>query len=338
VTSVGYQRGMAESAQLSERLRRVLPAGDTRSATYYRPYPLALARGAGCEVWDVDGNRLIDLLNNFTSLIHGHSHPRIAAAIREQLELGTVFPAPNALQAELAERICARLASVEMVRYTNSGTESVIQAVRAARAYTGRVEIVKAIGGYHGSWEQVPTTYETGNGGGESTEAALSAVGVPAFVQDVVHMVPYNDPGPLEQLMQERGERIAALIFEPVLGHGVIAGDPEFFATARRLADEYGALLILDEVVTLRLAPGGYQSVLGVRPDLTTLAKIIGGGLPVGAVGGRGPTTATRSPWRLGVSLWTCSPTRRSSGSTVWLRRWRASSIACWPSTAGPAT
>jgi glutamate-1-semialdehyde 2,1-aminomutase len=271
---VNYRIQTTESRKLSERLRRVLPAGDTRTVTYYPPYPLALARGQGCHVWDLDGNRFIDLLNNYTSLIHGHAHPQIVAAVTEQAPLGTAFPAPNVLQADLAERIVARVKSVDQVRFTNSGSEAVLMAVRVARAYTGRVEIVKAVGGYHGSWEQVPMTFGT-------------AGDQPDFVRDLVHMVPFNDLEALEHVMSERGEQIAALLFEPVLGEGVIPGDPDFFAGARRLADRYGALLITDEVVSFRLASGGYQSVLGVEPDLTTFGKIIGGGLPVGAVGGR---------------------------------------------------
>ncbi len=271
-----YRIDTAESRKLSERLRRVLPAGDTRSVTYYPPYPLALARGQGCHVWDVDGNSFIDLLNNYTSLIHGHAHPQIVAALRDQLPLGTAFPAPGVLQAELAERIVGRVRSVEQVRFTNSGSEAVMQAVKLARAHTGRVEIVKAVGGYHGSWEQVPMTSGAGGAGD-----------VPDFVAHIVHMVPFNDLDALEHLMSERGERIAALLFEPVLGEGVIPGDPAFFAGARSVADRYGSLLITDEVVSFRLAPGGYQSVLGIEPDLTTFGKIIGGGLPVGAVGGR---------------------------------------------------
>jgi glutamate-1-semialdehyde 2,1-aminomutase len=271
---VNYRIETAESRKLSERLRRVLPAGDTRSVTYYPPYPLALARGEGCQIWDLDGNRFVDLLNNYTSLVHGHAHPQIVAALTEQVPLGTAFPAPGVLQAGLAERIVGRVESVDQVRFTNSGSEAILMAVKVARAHTGRVEIVKAVGGYHGSWEQVPMTF---NG----------ARDVPDFVDGIVHMVPFNDLEALEHIMSERGERIAALLFEPVLGEGVIPGDPAFFAGARGLADRYGSLLITDEVVTFRLAWGGYQSVLGVEPDLTTFGKIIGGGMPVGAVGGR---------------------------------------------------
>jgi glutamate-1-semialdehyde 2,1-aminomutase len=285
---MNYRIDTTRSRALSERLKRVMPAGDTRSVTYHPPYPLAIARGQGSAIWDADGNRFIDLLNNYTSLVHGHAHPEIVAALTAQAPLGTAFPAPNELQAQVAERILERIESADLVRFTNSGSEAVLQAVRVARAHTGRVEVVKADGGYHGSWEQVPMTF------------GPASSGTPDFVRDLVHMIPYNDVSALEAVMAERGERIAALIFEPVLGEGVIAGDPAFFAAARRLADRYGALLIVDEVVTLRLAWHGYQSVLGVRPDLTTLGKIIGGGLPVGAVAGRGDVMERFAPNRAG--------------------------------------
>jgi glutamate-1-semialdehyde 2,1-aminomutase len=261
-----------------------MPGGDTRSITFFEPFPLALARGEGCRIWDADGTEFIDALNNYTALVHGHAAPAILSAIAEQAPYGTVFPAPHELQAEVAERLCARVDSVERVRFANSGTEAVMLALRAARAITGRDEIVKAEGGYHGSWEQVPMS--------------VGGPGIPRAVEQLVHMVTYNDVASLETAMRARGNRVAALIFEPVLGRGGIVGNPAFFAAARRLADEYGALLVLDEVVTLRLAWGGFQSVLGVAPDLTTFGKIIGGGLPVGAVGGPADVMAVFDPRR----------------------------------------
>jgi glutamate-1-semialdehyde 2,1-aminomutase len=286
---VSFRFNTQQSQGLVARLRRVLPGGDTRSITYFAPYPLGIDRGEGYRLWDVDGNEFLDLLNNYTALVHGHAHPAIVAAIGQQSPRGTAFPAPHVLQAELAERICARFDSVERVRFTNSGSEADMVAIRAARAYTGRDEIVKADGGYHGLWEQVPMSWnrqhgqagDSGGGEGETWDAAI-----PEAVRALVHMIDYNDVEQLEVVMRDRGERVACLIFEPVLGEGVIAGAPGFFRRARELADEYGALLVIDEVVTARLRYGGYQSELGVSPDLTVFGKIIGGGLPVGAVGG----------------------------------------------------
>ena len=272
-----YKIETRRSRALFERLSRSIPGGNTRSLAYFPPHPLAISHGSGCRLWDVDGNEFVDLLNNYTATVHGHAVPAINEAMSRQAALGTVFPAPAEAQAELAERIVDRVASVEKVRFTNSGTEAVMMAVRAARAFTGREKIIKAEGGYHGMWEQVPVS--------RAQDPYRAAT--PEGVRELVRMVDYNDVGQLEAAMEEEGEEVAAIILEPVTGTGVFTGTPEYFAAARRLADEHGALLICDEVITLRLAVGGFQEVPGVRPDLTTMGKIIGGGLPVGAFGGR---------------------------------------------------
>jgi glutamate-1-semialdehyde 2,1-aminomutase len=273
------------SHNLDARLQRSLPGGNTRTTIHAHPYPIALARGAGYRVWDVDGNEYIDLVNNYTSLIHGHAAPAVVAAITAQAHRGTAFSAPSALQAELAERLRSRIPSIERLRFTNSGTEATMVAVRAARAFTGRAAIVKACEGYHGSWEQVPTVADPAQ---TPSAAELARLGIPTPVWQLAHLVPYNDIATLEQTMQAHGDQVAAIILEPVLfAGGVISGTARYFARARELADRHGALLILDEVVTSRLHVGGQQAVLGVTPDLTTLGKYIGGGLPVGAVGGR---------------------------------------------------
>jgi glutamate-1-semialdehyde 2,1-aminomutase len=282
-----YATRTPRSERLGERLRRSLPGGDTRSITYFAPYPVVIERGSGYEMADADGNTYIDLLNNYTALVHGHAHPAIVRAIVDHAPLGTVFPAPHEAQAALAEEIVRRIPSVERVRFTNSGSEAVMQAVRVARAYTGREVIVKADGGYHGSWEQVPMA-----------ASDPAPAGTPREVAGLVRFVPYNDVDALGSLMRQEGDKVAAILLEPVLGEGVIAGDPEYFRAARELATRYAALLVLDEVVTARLAVGGYQSVLGVEPDLTTFGKIIGGGLPVGAVGGRADVMAGFDPRR----------------------------------------
>lgn len=279
-----------ESKSIDARLHRVLGGGDTRTATAFKPFPLALDRGRDCRVWDVDGNEFIDLLNNYTSLVHGHAHPAIVAAVETQLRRGTAFPSPSLLQAELAERICDRIASIDRVRFTNSGTEAVMMGVRVARAFTGRDLIVKAHGGYHGSWDQVATESDIHTVGEKRSSSAArrwANAGIPSSVQSLVRMVPYNDPAAVEALMSEVGDDVAAILLEPAIGEAGISATPEFLQAARDAASRHGALLILDEVVTARLAYGGYQSVVECRPDLTILGKIIGGGLPVGAFGGR---------------------------------------------------
>jgi glutamate-1-semialdehyde 2,1-aminomutase len=277
ITGTGYGIRTEKSREIAERLERSIPGGNTRSLAYFPPYPLVISSGSGCRIWDADGNEFVDLLNNYTASVHGHALPAVNEAMSEQAALGTVFPAPSGLQADLAERIVDRVASVEKLRFANSGTEAVMMAVRGARAFTGREKIVKAEGGYNGMWEQVPISWPQ-----DPYRAAM-----PEGVRELVRMVDYNDVGQLEAVMEEQGEEVAAILLEPVTGTGVFAGTPEYFAAARRLAYEHGALLICDEVITLRLGVGGFQEVLGVRPDLTTMGKIIGGGLPVGAFGGR---------------------------------------------------
>ena len=284
----GYGIETEGSREISERLKRSIPGGNTRSLAYFPPYPLAISSGSGCRIRDADGNEFIDLLNNYTASVHGHAVSAVNEAIREQAALGTVFPAPGELQAELAERLVSRVASVEKVRFANSGTEAVMMAVRAARAFTGREKVVKAEGGYDGMWEQVPVVWP---GDSDPYRAAM-----PEGVRELVRMVDYNDVGQLEATMEAEGDGVAAILLEPVTGTGVFEGTTEYFAAARRLADEHGALLICDEVITLRLAFGGFQEVVGVRPDLTTMGKIIGGGLPVGAFGGRSDVMAIFDP------------------------------------------
>lgn len=280
-SSKRYNITTERSRELAQRLSRSIPGGNTRSLAHFPPYPLAISHGSGCRIWDVDGNGFVDLLNNYTATVHGHVVPAINEAMSHQAALGTVFPAPAEAQAELAERIVHRVASVEKVRFANSGTEAVMMAVRAARTFTGREKIIKAEGGYHGMWEQVPLSSWSQDLLPERRTAT------PDAVRELVRLVDYNDVAALEAAMGEEGESVAAIILEPVTGTGVLTGTPEYFSAARRLADEHGAMLICDEVLTLRLAVGGYQDVLGVRPDLTTMGKIIGGGLPVGAFGGR---------------------------------------------------
>jgi glutamate-1-semialdehyde 2,1-aminomutase len=271
---VDYADRTPRSRALSEQFQRWMPGGDTRSITWFAPYPAVIEHAAGHELTDADGRTYIDLLNNYTALVHGHAHPRIVEAITEQAARGSVYPAPHAGQAALAEQLVRRVPSVERVRFTNSGSEAVMQAIKAARAFTGRPLLVKAQGGYHGSWDQVPLTdLETGQG-------------MPPELAALVRMVPYNDLGALEALLARQGDRVAAVLLEPVMGEGVIAADADYLHGVRTLTAAHGALMVLDEVITFRLAPGGRQQTIGVSPDLTTFGKIIGGGLPVGAVGG----------------------------------------------------
>jgi glutamate-1-semialdehyde 2,1-aminomutase len=266
-----YRRRSSRSAALFERASEALPGGDTRTSTTFAPYPTYIARGEGPRLTDVDGNELLDFLNNYTSLIHGNAFPPVLDAARRQMELGSAFGAPNELQVQLAALMCERVPSVERIRFTNSGTEGTMMAIRGARAFTGREVIIKVEGGYHGTHD-----------------AVSSGAGIPRGTLEATIQIPFNDAAALERALTDRSGQVAAVIVEPVMGSvGMIAGDPEYLQMVRRLTAAHSVLLILDEVMTLRLDSGGAQKIYGVQPDLTSFAKIIGGGFPVGAFGGR---------------------------------------------------
>lgn len=292
------------SAALHAAARRVMPGGDTRTVAFHAPYPLNIAEGEGCRIQDADGRTYIDLLNNYTSLIHGHGHPAIVAAVASHLPRGTAFPAPNESQTRLAEIITERVSSVDLVRFCNSGSEAVMNAIRAARAFTGRDAIVKMEGGYHGTYDDVevsvhPALDDPGIGPADAPRGVLGTRGVPGNTLDNVLVTPLNDMAAVERLMSARGSEVAAIILEPVMGSaGMLPADREFLRTLRSLTSEYGALLIFDEVMSFRLEPGGYQETTGVQPDLTSFAKIVGGGFPVGAFGGRASVMEQFDPLR----------------------------------------
>ena len=268
-----YRRANPRSVELSHRAQKVLPGGTTRTTTFFPPFPPFHARGEGCHIVDVDGNRRVDYLNNYTSLICGHAHPRILKAAQEAAEGGTAFAAPTEYEVRLAEVICERVASVELVRFTNSGTEATMAAMRLARAYTGRARIGRFEGSYHGTHD-----YTT-----------APAAGVPGLISELVVDLPYNDVDGCREILEQVGHELAAVIVEPVLGaSGVIPASPGFLGFLREATSADGSLLVFDEVQTLRLHRGGAEAIYQVRPDLSTFAKIIGGGFPVGAFGGAG--------------------------------------------------
>lgn len=297
-----YRARTPKSAALAEAARKVMPGGDTRTVAFHAPYPLSIERGQGCRLVDVDGNEYIDILNNYTSLIHGHAHPAIQAAVAEQMPKGTNYATAIAVQTRLAEIITARVASVDMVRFTNSGTEATMNAIRAARAYTGRDLIVKMEGGYHGTYDDFEVSVHPDlslAGPAEAPISTLDTRGVPRNTLDNVIAIPFNDVAAAERIISSRGSEIAAVIVEPVMGSGgMIPAERAFLEALRRLTTQNDALLVFDEVMTFRLEPGGIQEHYGVSPDLTSFAKIIGGGFPVGAFGGRREIMAMFDPNR----------------------------------------
>jgi glutamate-1-semialdehyde 2,1-aminomutase len=279
-----------------KKAARYLPGGDTRAATYFAPYPVYMEKGRGCYLYDVDGNEYLDMLGNYTSLIHGHAFPAIVEAIQEQAARGTVFGSAGAIQYLHAEQLCRRIPGMDMVRYCNSGTEATLFAIRAARAFTHKDGIIKMDGGYHGGHDLaevniVPDIESDG------PPRASARAGVPGSVLQEVRVVSFNDLAAVESLLETDADRVAAIIVEPVLGAGgVVPARKGYLAGLREMADRFGVLLIFDEVISLRLDTGGMQKLAGVRPDLTSLGKIIGGGLPVGAFGGRADIMARFDP------------------------------------------
>jgi glutamate-1-semialdehyde 2,1-aminomutase len=271
-----------------------MPGGDTRTGTFHLPYPIFISRGQGCRVWDADGNEYLDFLGNFTSLLHGHAHPALQDALIHQAAQGTVHGTANELQVRLAELICDRVASVERVRFCNSGTEATLMALRAAKAFTGKSKIMKMEGGYHGSHDQVAVAM--------APPFETSGVGISPGAASEVVLGCFNDLDQTAEVIRRHRADLAAVIVEPVLGAaGAIPADPAFLKGLRTVTQECGVLLILDEIISFRLGFGGIQAHYQIQPDLTTFGKIIGGGLPIGGFGGRADVMALYDPTRPGA-------------------------------------
>jgi glutamate-1-semialdehyde 2,1-aminomutase len=270
-----------------EEAQKWLPGGGTRNVAHFFPYPFFVSKGRGCFLYDLDGNEYIDCLNSMTVNIHGHSHPEIVKAMQKQANEGTAHAAPMEIQHQLAKIICERTPSIELMRFCNSGTEATMFAIRAARRYTGKKGIIKTEGGYHGSHDYVEVNI-TPNLTSEEMPIATTEKGVPDTILKDVFIVPFNDLKAAEKVIKKHHKKIAAMILEPVMGSGggVIA-TKEYLHGLRELTKKYNILLIFDEIITFRISTGGMQKYYGVTPDLTALGKIIGGGLPVGAFGGR---------------------------------------------------
>jgi glutamate-1-semialdehyde 2,1-aminomutase len=277
-----------KSIELFEKACQILPGGVDSPVRAFRAVggqPLFIQRGQGPYLYDVDGNRYVDYVLSWGPLVVGHAHPRVVSALQQAVALGTSYGAPSPLEIELAERIQAFMPGIEMLRFVNSGTEATMSALRLARAYTRRPKIIKFEGCYHGHADLLLVQA----GSGVATLGLPDSPGVPpATVQDTL-VARYNDLDSVADLFQHYPGGIAAVIVEPVAGNmGVVPPLDGFLPGLRRLTQENGALLIFDEVMTgFRVHPGGAQALYRVQPDLTTLGKVIGGGLPVGAYGGR---------------------------------------------------
>lgn len=279
-----YPRSQAAFA----RAKELIPGGVNSPARAFGGVggePLFIARGEGAYLFDLDGNRYIDYIGSWGPMILGHGHPSVVQALQETITRGTSFGAPTEAESELAELIIQAVPSVEKVRLVSSGTEATMSAIRLARGFTGREVIVKFAGNYHGHVDSLLVAA----GSSAATLGVPNSPGVTAGTTRDTLVLRYNDPDGLTAAFREHGPRIAGVILEPVVGNmGTVIPSPGFLSTLRELTEMHGALLIFDEVMTgFRVAYGGAQSLFGVRPDLTTLGKIVGGGLPVGAYGGR---------------------------------------------------
>jgi glutamate-1-semialdehyde 2,1-aminomutase len=277
------------SRDLYERALRVMPGGTTRIIPWQPPFPVFAKSGVGAFITDVDGARYLDLINNSGSLVHGHAHPAVVKAVTEQLERGTAFTMPTESEVALAELICDRIPGIDQIRFCNSGSEAVMIALKAARAFTGRPAIAKVEGAYHGSYDYAEVSLDSSpaNWGNEPASNPFSA-GVPKGVLQDTIILPFNHPEEAARIIRASRDRLAGILLDVMpLSVGAIPARKEFLDAVTRAAREIGALVILDEVVSLRLDYHGGQAAFGIDPDLTTLGKIIGGGFPVGAVGGK---------------------------------------------------
>jgi len=279
---------MRESESLYARALRVIPGGVNSPVRAFKAVggkPVFISRAEGARLWDADGNEYLDFVGSWGPMILGHAHPAVVAAVREQALAGTSYGAPTEKEVALAEMIVAMVPGVEAVRLVNSGTEATMSALRVARAATGRHKVIKFAGCYHGHAD----SFLVQAGSGLATLSQPSSPGVPPGAARDTLVAEYNDLHSVSGILEQHGDDVAAVIVEPVAGNmGVVPPKPGFLRGLAELTRKHGAVLIFDEVITgFRLGPGGAQELYGVIPDMTTLGKIIGGGLPIGAFGGR---------------------------------------------------
>jgi glutamate-1-semialdehyde 2,1-aminomutase len=287
----GFLDPSSETGRLYAEASKYIPGGTSRIHYYFRPYPIYAQSGEGCHLTDVEGTQRLDFLNNMTALIHGHGNPAIKKALFEQIERGTAFSEPSEPEARLARLMIERVKSLEKIRFSNSGTEAVMMAIKLARAYTGRSRIAKFEGFYHGYYDYVQVSFSSTPanwGPSEAPASTPSSGGLADTVLGDVLVMPFNDQKAVERLLERHGQSIAALVLDPLSNKGGFPLPAEgFFKFLREITRSYGILTIYDEVISFRVDSGGAQGKYGGDPDLTTFGKIMGGGLPVGAVGGK---------------------------------------------------
>jgi len=292
--------GDSPSAELYRRALKTLPGGVSRNTVLRKPHPAYADHASGCRVTDIEGVGRIDFANNMASLIHGHADPDIIAAVTEQMHKGSAFTMATEVEIEYAEYLCSRSESLKHLRFVNSGTEAVMGMLKAARAFTGRPKIAKVEGAYHGLYDfaEVSQTSNPSNWGHPDAPSSVPvAHGTPASVLENVVVIPFNDVDRAISRLDRNKEDIACVIVDPMPHRvGLVPADPEYVHALREWTREHGALLVFDEVITFRTEYGGFQERYDVRPDLTALGKIIGGGFPVGAIAGNADVMEVMNP------------------------------------------
>jgi glutamate-1-semialdehyde 2,1-aminomutase len=297
-----YAASTPASEALYREARRHIAGGVTRTTIHFPPHPLYVTRGDGIRVWDADGTERRDFIGNYTALILGHRHPAVMAAIEDQLARGTAFAAANAEEVALARELCERIPSVDLLHFVNSGTEATMYAMRLARAHTGRPAIARFEGCYHGTHDAAEVSVAPDPDVAGPDDAPLPVAETPGLPEAVLAdtvVLPYNDAAATAAILRRNRDRVAGVIIDPLMSAtGLVPARPEFLHELRRVTEELGMVLIFDEVISFRVGAAGVQGRYGVRPDLTTLGKIIGGGLPVAAFGGRSDLMELLDPER----------------------------------------
>ena len=280
-----------KSRAIWEEANEYLPGGDSRNSIFWAPYPIFVDSSSGCHVVDADGVDRLDFINTMTTMILGHAPKVVMEAVAEQLQRGVAYNAPSRHQVRLAKLLCQRIPSFDLVRFTNSGTEATLNTLRAARAITGKTRFAKVEGGYHGTHDAVSVSLRVNTeqaGDARRPTALPSSAGLPDGVVEQVVVIPFNDVEAARRLLEENKDQLAAVIVEPVMGSvGMIPASTEYLTMLRDFTRDHSIILIFDEVISFRVAPGGAQQYYGITPDMTALGKVIGGGFSVGAFGGR---------------------------------------------------
>ena len=295
------------SGRLYEQARRVIPGGTSKANLVVKPHPFYVVSGRGCRVSDVDGVERLDANNNFTALVHGHAFPPVVRAVTAQIERGSAFAVSTPEEVALATLLVDRVPGVEQIRFGNSGTEAVMMAIKAARAFTGRDRIAKFEGAYHGYYDDVQVSFNSGPGNWGSEEEPASVASSGGLVKHRVAetlVLPWNDADAVERLLTRHRNELAAVLVDPLANRmSFIPPAPGFLRRLREITRALGILVIFDEVVSFRVAPGGAQARYGGEPDLTAFGKVIGGGFPIGATGGRAEVMAVFDPGSRGPRI-----------------------------------